>query len=285
MPAPLAIPTDPQHWLRVLQAAERLQRTLDGVYVVGGTAAALWVGHRTSHDADHYMPDLEHRFDEVLDRLEALPGWITARIRRPHLILGHLDGVMAGVAQFPTVASDSMQVETTQVTTPQGLTIRLPTFRDTLLLKNRLLMTRNMARDYVDYVYLAMSLEDTNLEQALAPARRYKLPSSGPWSHDGSERPIAFLEELGLRLVRPTPKDTRQIRLHWRRFQSLSTGGSFPSWDEIASHCQTEGTRVLEVHCAWNTREPYASGHRQEDSDDGEVPGDGTDGKNTCLNG
>ena len=231
------------------------------------------------------MPDLEHRFDEVLDRLEALPGWITARIRRPHLILGHLDGVMAGVAQFPSVASDSMQVETTQVTIPQGLTIRLPTFRDTLLLKSRLLMTRNMARDYVDYVYLAMSLEDTNLEQALAPARRYKLPSSGPWSHDGSERPIAFLEELGLRLVCPTPKDTRQIRLHWHRFQSLSTGGSFPSWDEIASHCQTEGTRVLEVHCAWNTREPYASGHRQEDSDDGEVPGDGTDGKNTCLNG
>ncbi len=192
---------------------------------------------------------------------------------------------MAGVAQYSTVASGSMQVETTQVNAPQGLTIRLPTFRDALLLKNHLLMTRNMARDYGDYVNLAMSLEDASLEQALAPARRYKLPSLGPWSHDGSERPLAFLEELGLRLVRPTPKDTRQIRLHWRRFQSLSTGGSFPSWDEIASYCQTEGTRVLEVHRAWNTREPYASGHRQEVSDDGEVPGDGTDGKNTCLNG
>lgn len=77
------------------QAAERLQRTLDGIYVVGGTAAALWAGHRTSHDAAHHMPDLEHRFSEVLDRLEALPGWITARIRRPHLILGHLHGVVA----------------------------------------------------------------------------------------------------------------------------------------------------------------------------------------------
>ena len=139
------------------------------------------------------MPNLEHRFDEVLDRLEALPGWITARIRRPHLILGHLDGVMVGVAQYPNVASGPMQVKTTQVTTPQGLTIRLPTLRDTLLLKSRLLMTRNMARDYVDYVFLAMSLEDANLEQALTPARRYELPPSGPWSHDGSERPIAFL--------------------------------------------------------------------------------------------
>ncbi len=213
----------------------------------------MWSGgQRTSHYADHYMPDLEHRFDEVLDRLEALPGWITARIRRPHLILGHLDGVMAGVAQYPTVASSSMQVETTQVTTPQGLTIRLPTLRDTLLLKSRLLMTRNMARDHVDYVFLAMSLEDTNLEQALAPARQYELPPSGPWSHNGSERPIAFLEELGLRLVRPTPRDTRQIRLHWHRFQSLDAGGLFPSWNEIASYCKTEGSRVLEVYGAWS---------------------------------
>lgn len=30
---------------------------------------------------------------------------------------------MAGVAQYPTVASGPVQVETTQVTTPQGLTI------------------------------------------------------------------------------------------------------------------------------------------------------------------
>lgn len=282
MPAPRAIPTDPQHWLRVLQAAERLQRTLDGIYVVGGTAAALWAGHRTSHDADHYMPDLEHRFDEVLDRLEALPGWITARIRRPHLILGQLDGVMAGVAQYPTGASGLLQVETTQVTTPEGLTIRLPTLRDTLLLKSRLLMTRNMARDYVDYVYLAMSLEDANLEQALAPAKRYKLPSSGPWSHDGSERPIAYLEELGLRLVRPTPKDTRQIRLHWHRFQSLNTGGEvFPSWDEIASYCKTEGTRVLGVYRARNTCGTCGSEKKHEGSVDGKFSGDDTDGKNT----
>lgn len=249
--------------------------------MVGGTAAALWAGHRTSHDADHYMPDLEHRFDEVLERLEAMPGWSTARIRRPHLILGHLDGVMAGVAQYPTVASGSMQVETTQVTTPQGLTIRLPTLRDTLLLKSRLLMTRNMARDYVDYVFLAMSLEDASLEQALTPARRYELPPSGPWSHDGSERPIAFLEELGLRLVLPTPKDTRQIRLHWHRFQSLDTGGLFPSWDEIASYCKAEGTRVLEVYRAWNTREPCESSYRHEGSDNGECSGNDTDGKNT----
>ena len=203
------------------RAGERLQRTLDDVYVVGGTAAALWAGHRTSHDVDHHMPDLKHRFSEVLDRLEALPGWITARIRRPHLILGHLDGVMAGGRNTPPSLPVPCRWKPPNSTPRRALTIRLPTLRDTLLLKSRLLMTRNMAWDYGNCVYLAMSLEDASLEQALAPARRCKLPSSGPWSHDGSERPIAFLEELGLRLVRPTPKDTRQIQLHWHRCQSF----------------------------------------------------------------
>lgn len=116
---------------------------------------------------------------------------------------------------------------------------------------------------------------------ALAETNLGFLPSSGPWLHDGSKRPIAFLEELGRRLVRPTPKDTRQIRLHWHRFQSLNTGASFPSWDEIASNCQTEGTRVLEVYRAWNTCGPCGSGHRHEGSDDGEFSSDDTDGKNT----
>ena len=90
---------------------------------VGGTAAALWAGHRTSHDADHCMPNLEHKCDEVLDRLEARPGW-TRHDNGDPLILGLLEGVMAGVAQYSTVASGPMQVETTQVATPQGLMIR-----------------------------------------------------------------------------------------------------------------------------------------------------------------
>ena len=105
----------------------------------------------------------------------------------------------------------------------RSLTIRLPTFRDTLLLKSRLLMTRNMARDYVDYVYLAMSLEDANLEQALAPARRYKLPSSGPWSHDGSKRPIAY--HWGFVLFVPHGQIRLQASVSVPQYR-----GPFPSW-------------------------------------------------------
>ncbi len=51
-------------------------------------------------------------------------------IRRPHLILGHLDGVMTGVAQYPHLHFQIHANGTTQVTNLQGLTIRLPALRN-----------------------------------------------------------------------------------------------------------------------------------------------------------
>jgi hypothetical protein len=47
-------------------------------------------------DGDHVLEDLHDRFDEVLATLEAVAGWQTARVQRPVLILGQLDGVPPG---------------------------------------------------------------------------------------------------------------------------------------------------------------------------------------------
>lgn len=79
-------------WERVLAAAAHLQRILPGAILVGGSAAALYAGHRLSTDADHVLSDLRERFDQVLADLEAVAGWKTARIKRPVQILGSLDG-------------------------------------------------------------------------------------------------------------------------------------------------------------------------------------------------
>jgi len=61
-------------WERVLSAACRLQELLPDAVLVGGTGAALHVGHRKSHDADHVVTDLRQRFDEVLATLESVAG-------------------------------------------------------------------------------------------------------------------------------------------------------------------------------------------------------------------
>ena len=80
-------------WELVLASAARLQRILPGAVLVGGTASAIHAEHRFSRDADHVLIDLRGRFDAILAELESVAGWKTARVKRPVLILGSLDGI------------------------------------------------------------------------------------------------------------------------------------------------------------------------------------------------
>ena len=81
---PKALP----EWDQVLSAAAHLQKILPGAVLVGGTASAVHAQHRFSRDADHVLTDLRQRFDAVLDQLESVAGWKTARVQRPVQILG-----------------------------------------------------------------------------------------------------------------------------------------------------------------------------------------------------
>ncbi len=87
-------------WEQLLSAAAHLQEILPDATLVGGTAVAIFAHHRLSRDADHVLPDLRARFDEVLTQLESVAGWHTARVKRPVLILGSLDGIETGVRQM-----------------------------------------------------------------------------------------------------------------------------------------------------------------------------------------
>src|ERR1051325_3801179 len=87
-------------WEQLLSAAAHLQKILPDATLVGGTAVAIFAQHRLSRDADHVLPDLRDRFDEVLAQLETVAGWRTARVKRPVLILGSLDDIETGVRQL-----------------------------------------------------------------------------------------------------------------------------------------------------------------------------------------
>jgi len=75
----------------VYEAAARLQELIPDAVLVGGTAAAYHAGHRVSFDDDHVVADLTSRYDEVLTALEETDGWVTARVKRPVMILGRID--------------------------------------------------------------------------------------------------------------------------------------------------------------------------------------------------
>ncbi len=87
-------------WDRVLSAAAHLQRIFPDAVLVGGTASALAAKHRVSLDADHVLSDLRKKFDRVMADLESVAGWRTARVQRPVLILGSLDGIETGIRQL-----------------------------------------------------------------------------------------------------------------------------------------------------------------------------------------
>jgi hypothetical protein len=142
-------PDGERAWDQVLTSLCHLQRVFPDAVVVGGTASALYAGHRVSFDHDHVLSDLRNRFDEVLTDLEAVAGWETARVRRPHLILGSLDGIDTGIRQLRR----SQPLETTTMRVG-AFDVRLPTLPEILRIKAFLCLDRNATRDYLDLAAL-----------------------------------------------------------------------------------------------------------------------------------
>ena len=67
----------------MLESAARLQQVVPDAVLVGGSAAALHAGHRESFDHDHVLVDLDQRYAQVLDAVEASDGAGREPPRRP----------------------------------------------------------------------------------------------------------------------------------------------------------------------------------------------------------
>lgn len=152
----------PPDWELVLSAAARVQGMFPEAVLVGETAAALYAGHRVSHDADLTLDNLRGRFDEVLAQLESVSGWKTARARLPVLILGSLDGIETGVRQLIRTTP----LETTTINYKR-VELKVPTEEEMLRIKAALILKRNATRDYVDFAALSERLGSVRAGGAL----------------------------------------------------------------------------------------------------------------------
>jgi len=191
-------PGDLPEWDHLLSAAARLQKLVPEAILVGGTAAALHVRHRFSKDADHVVPDLTKRFDEILADLESVAGWKTARVRRPVMILGSLDGIETGVRQLIR----KQPLETMKVPTRTG-TVTVPTMIEILRIKAVLILRRNATRDYLDFVALADALGDEAVIEGLR-----SFDDLYPQPNEQSA-----LQQLQVQLAKPLPYDLEDTRL------------------------------------------------------------------------
>jgi hypothetical protein len=184
-------PRDP--WAELLAAASALQRILPDAVLVGGTAAAMHAGHRVSLDTDHVIPDLRDRFDAVLAELEAVAGWTTARVTRPVLVLGSLQGIETGIRQLRRTAP--LEIET--IALPDGRAVRVPTAAEMLRIKAWMYVTRNAQRDLLDVVALADHVGDAGTVEALRSIDRLYAQESG----------ASVLHQLTQQLAEPRPAD------------------------------------------------------------------------------
>ena len=216
-------------WERVLEAAALLQRLVPDAVLVGGTAAAQHAGHRVSFDDDHIVADLVERFDDVLSILEETDGWVTARVKRPVLILGSLDGVETGVRNL--IRRRPLEVEQVH---PPGGAVRLPTLAEMTRIKAWLCLVRNATRDYLDVVALADRLGPSVAADVVLGMDDYYADQQGP-----SGRRVST--QIVKQLAQPAPYDLTGVDLTtYRRLD-----GRWQDWTTVADACRALAVRVM----------------------------------------
>jgi hypothetical protein len=205
-------------WELVLSSAARLQQIVPDAILVGGTASAIYAQHRLSRDADHVVPDLRSRFDQILAELESVSGWKTARINRPVQILGSLDGIETGVRQLIR----QQPLETTVIDV-HGQQLTVPTEAEILRIKAMLILKRNATRDYLDFVALADHLGDVRTAAAVKDFDQLYPQPNGE----------SALQQLQIQLASPLPFDLDETIL--AEYKQLDP--KWHDWNRVASTC------------------------------------------------
>ena len=215
----------------VLESAARLQELVPDAVLEGGSAAALYAGHRDSFEHDHVLTDLSDRFDMVLEALESDGEWVTNRVRRGKIILGQLGDVEAGVR--PMIRKRPLEV--TQLILRSGRTLRVPTADETLRIKAFLVVRRNQTRDYLDVVALAERYGVDESADVLASIDDYYT------DQHGSGRGVAA--QVARQLADPRPADTSVTR-QFAAYRNLKP--RWTDWKQVRAACRELATAMLE---------------------------------------
>ena len=216
---------------RVLESAARLQELVPDAVLVGGSAAALHAGHRESFDHDHDLVDLDDRYEQVLDAVEASDGWATSvRASRPPMtIMGSLDGIQAGLRNLRR----TRPLETTRIEVAPGAVVTAPTAEEALRVKAYLVVQRNAVRDYLDVVALADHIGVEHAGEILRHIDDYY--------DDRSQQAGSVRTSLALALAAPKPVDADVIA-ELPRYRGLD-----PRWHDWSTVVAACGDLALEV--------------------------------------
>ncbi|MGL5823685.1 MAG: hypothetical protein ACRCYU_02315 [Nocardioides sp.] len=224
-------PASPPGLLDLLESAARLQQLVPDAVLVGGSAAAMYAGHRISFDHDHVLADLRERFDTVLDALEREGEWVTNRVAYGKIVLGQIGDIEAGVRQLIR----KTPLEVSEVELPSGATLRVPTLPETLRVKAFLIVKRNQVRDYLDTAALADAIGRAGAAEVLAGIDEY-------YSDGQPEQQVS--SQLLRQLSDPRPADSMTVR-ELDRYKNLDA--RWRDWDHVRSELRELSRAITEV--------------------------------------
>lgn len=216
--------------VRILESAARLQELVPDAVLVGGSAAALYAGHRDSYDHDHVVADLAERFDTVLEAVESQDGWVTNRVTPGKIILGELGGIETGIRQLIR----RTPLEVARITLPSGQALNAPTPEEALRVKAFLIVRRNQTRDYLDVAALADRFGTDPAARALSDIDSYYADQHG--AGDG------VASQLIRQLADPRPKDLSTTR-NLGQYKNLAA--RWQHWDAVVLACRELARAML----------------------------------------
>lgn len=226
------VPPENQQLLAVLRSAARLQTLVPDAVLVGGSAAAVYAGHRLSTDHDHVLPDLADRFDLVLDAIESEDGWVTNRVTPGKIILGRLGDIEAGVRQMIRLRP----LETSVLALPTGESLTVPTADETLRVKAFLIVRRNQTRDFLDVAALSDRYGIDHAAAVLANIDEYYADQRG----DGD----GIATQLVRQLADPRPRDVSATQ-ELEHYKQLSP--RWHDWNDVRRVCRSVAEAMLMI--------------------------------------
>jgi hypothetical protein len=227
----------PTDWEDLLSTVAHLQKILPDTMLVGGTASAIRAKHRISVDTDHVLTGLHEHFDTILGQLESVAGCKTARIKKPILILGSLNGIETGIRQL--IRQEPL--ETTTISLPTG-SLTIPTQAEILRIKGILILKRNATRDYLDFAALAHHLGETGSLKALQQFDTLYPQPNGE----------SALQQLQSQTATPLPWDLETTNL--KNYKQLHP--YWQNWKNVESVLQNLAISLLDFLPTPTTQEP-----------------------------
>lgn len=220
----------------VLRSAVRLQELVPDAVLVGGSAAALYAGHRDSFDHAHVVADLRERFDLILEAIESEGEWVTNRVVPGKLILGRLGDIEAGVRQMIR----RRPLEAVDIEIPEAGRLRVPTAEEALRIKAFLIVRRNQTRDYLDTAALASRYGLDASARVLADIDSYYGDQHFGASPEGPG--VGVASQLARQLADPRPADPSVTR-ELDSYRNLTE--QWTDWSHVRGVCAELAGAVL----------------------------------------